>query len=1409
MSKCKLTQLETEPKNHYRMHKVKKNWVVKTSLISGLILGGTLLSLGTANVETYAAENNSPATAEMAEPTTTAASDENAATKETPILTEAATNDSETTSGTAADETAATPKTVEEAAEEAAEETAAVEEGTATTETIGADEKTAPAATEAETLETPAADPETAPTDETTTEETTANPYWEEGAAPKNESSLVKGNVVEAWQEGYHGEGVVVAVIDSAGQDHKDLVLSDPSKAAITQDEAEALIAEKGYGEYISDKIPFAYNYGENSDEIMADGSPHGEHVTGIIAANGSDDPTTPDVEDYVVGVAPEAQILSLRVISNFPDEYPSDIAKAIYDAVDLGADVIQMSLGIGTALQDSTDEEQEAVEYAIQHGVFVSVSASNNGTGANGGATDETDDYDAVNTDTIADPGVSENAMTVAAENDGLGADSEIADFSSWGPTPDFSLKPDITAPGVDIWSTVFDNQYQQMSGTSMAGPFDAGAAALVMQRLKETTNLTGAQLVLTAKLALMNSADPIDDAAYPGVVLSPRQEGAGAIDVAGAQQMTVSGQGEKSATGSVSLYNVGETTSFNIVFTNYGNTDVAYTYDAGDVLTQAIDTANGNTAYDVALDGAAVTGETSFTVRAGETVTKTFTLHIADGTAKDQIVEGYLKFTADDGRNNISIPYLAYYGDVTDEEVFDVSKADITSYLADEDNLPLGLGDQADTLGLYIANGGNNLTLSTKVDPNKVAFSPNGDGQTDEVLPYIYSKAAFTDLKAEILDQDGQVVAVVDQERNVQRSYVPDGSVYLTDLNLSPSMRQHPDALAWDGMVYNQATGKEEAVADGKYTYRVTGTLASDGANQVQNIELPVIVDTQKPEITGAALKGDTLTFDYTDAGAGFTENSHVTLTINGANQLLALGNDGKANNGSFSYQLTDAQRAELNGAITISLTDVAGNTGTTLVESGGTAATATGETAVNEPYFAFVVPAAASTGGNDLRSYGTTDPFTAFINASADKFTVQAVVNQDPGAIVSVHDIFFGQIYTPVSITDGVATFEVYKANGETQVFLAGSTTLAGAEAGEYLTSQEDSIIIFVDDKLADAGTLLAGSTADADSTRTAVEADKGTPVIVTADTVENEGHSLAESTLRAEPTAGITFNEVNDNTYTYLGVDSKAYDPSTGMLTITGKLDDPTQKLVMLTNSSSYADPANVVDVAADGTFSVEVPYASTEQKAFGYLIYPAGSTDYTYGRISVILDTAFPTIDVPEAATFDLAADGNYLITTSSPVLTIKGAATDNSDGYFFLSNGDMLYREKTGGVNRGNIYAAYDFNQTYELKEGINYITLTAEDQVGNITTKVFEVFYTPAVVKTVQEVETAKAVPTAAAVPAAAVALAAPAADQVVPAGTEALPKMGEQSSSTGVIAGLMVLLGLGFLVKRKEEQR
>ncbi len=104
-------------------------------------------------------------------------------------------------------------------------------------------------------------------------------------------------------------------------------------------------------------------------------------------------------------------------------------------------------------------------------------------------------------------------------------------SDFSSWGTTADLTITPDLMAPGGNIYSAEDNNTYGLMSGTSMATPHIAGAAALMLQYLRSTTDLKGRDAMDRAYALMMSTAGPAKDAG--GATASPRKQGAGLVNL------------------------------------------------------------------------------------------------------------------------------------------------------------------------------------------------------------------------------------------------------------------------------------------------------------------------------------------------------------------------------------------------------------------------------------------------------------------------------------------------------------------------------------------------------------------------------------------------------------------------------------------------------------------------------------------------------------------------------------------------------------------------------------------------------------------------------------------------------------------------------------------------------------
>lgn len=241
-----------------------------------------------------------------------------------------------------------------------------------------------------------------------------------DSATPQSIDSDELITVPEAWESGYKGQGTIVAIIDSGlDVDHDVLHISDLSTAKYgSEEEIEAAKAAVGitYGKWFNDKVVFGYNY-VDGNTILKEGeeASHGMHVTGIATGN----PSKAVGDEYIYGVAPEAQVIFLRVFSDLKSSTgPALYVRAIEDAVKLGADSINLSLGSTTGSEVNMDETLiAAIKAAQKAGVNVAISAGNDGTfgdGANPLA--ENPDYGLV-----GNPSTTQDVISVASYNNSI----------------------------------------------------------------------------------------------------------------------------------------------------------------------------------------------------------------------------------------------------------------------------------------------------------------------------------------------------------------------------------------------------------------------------------------------------------------------------------------------------------------------------------------------------------------------------------------------------------------------------------------------------------------------------------------------------------------------------------------------------------------------------------------------------------------------------------------------------------------------------------------------------------------------------------------------------------------------------------------------------------------------------
>lgn len=262
---------------------------------------------------------------------------------------------------------------------------------------------------------------------------------------------------------GLDGQGVTVAVIDTG---------IDAGHAA--------------FGDRVT---AFCDLVGDDTGAPAYDDNGHGTHCAGIIAGAG-------DENGANTGIAPAAELVGVKVLDSRGSGSMSTVIAGIEWCIErkqeLGIDIISLSLG-STGSSDGTDATCLAANAAVSAGLVTVVAAGNSGPASA----------------TIGSPGAAEEVITVGAMGDPGEGGFFLADFSSRGPTADQRVKPDIAAPGVNIMAPLANSPagYIAHSGTSMATPFVAGTAALLLQGDPALTP-QGMKAVLAANAQLWGPA-------------------------------------------------------------------------------------------------------------------------------------------------------------------------------------------------------------------------------------------------------------------------------------------------------------------------------------------------------------------------------------------------------------------------------------------------------------------------------------------------------------------------------------------------------------------------------------------------------------------------------------------------------------------------------------------------------------------------------------------------------------------------------------------------------------------------------------------------------------------------------------------------------------------------------------
>ena len=459
-------------------------------------------------------------------------------------------------------------------------------------------------------------------------------------------------------------------------------------------------------------------------------------------------------------------------------------------------------------------------------------------------------------------------------------------SEFSAWGVTPDLRLKPEIAAPGGDIMSAYLGNQYQRLSGTSMASPQVAGISALVRQRLAADPAFSA--MSATDKNALvtnllMGTAHPLIDVELgDGTYYSPRKVGAGAVDALAATTATVYPSVVGAADPSRPKADLGDGTTgwtFQVRLTNLS--DAAHTYTlGGQALSEMVEEglfaehsqnwAGQGISLTFTGDGLAEAGGTQqVTVPANSNATVTvavtpeaeFAAFAAQNTPKGTFVDGAVTFTSGDETPSLTVPYLGFYGSWGAPSVFDGKWSDNettpvhvyrSALVNAHSSIPLG--------SLNPMSEQQDLTLVTTINTQRLIMSRAPWAEApNTVLPMTGMLRSVPSMTLTYRNSAGQSV----------RSYTINRvrkSLYDLESGWTKPGEFSGEDPAFDG--YDQSGN---ALPDGRYTLSIEA--ATDGpSSQTHQMSYEFTLDTKAPVIFNMTVSGEgdarTVSFDVTDS-------------------------------------------------------------------------------------------------------------------------------------------------------------------------------------------------------------------------------------------------------------------------------------------------------------------------------------------------------------------------------------------------------------------------------------------------------------------------------------------------------------------------------------------------------------
>ena len=455
-----------------------------------------------------------------------------------------------------------------------------------------------------------------------------------------------------------------------------------------------------------------------------------------------------------------------------------------------------------------------------------------------------------------------------------------EASGFSAWGVSPDLRLKPEIAAPGGNVFSAIPNGAYEQTSGTSMATPQMAGISAIVLQRVENDplfASMSAREKADVVQNLIMGTARPLTDAAQTsGALYSPRKQGAGLVDALAATTSsvypTVVGAPEQSRPKA----DLGDGTKgwhFDVTLHNMSGVEATYelssqalseiveggffTEHSSDWRGRGVEIRYSGGASAVA-EGASVTVPASGEVTVGVDVAPggEFASYVADNAPSGTFLDGFVRFASKtESQPDLAVPYLGFYGDWGKAPIFDALASEGGAH-----TLASGIynGTTGQLLGYNPLVKAENRTGAPKADRYVLSRS-EASGAPTVLEPRTGTLRSVHALTSTYTRQGGEAVTSVTNYRNWK-------SVYLSSTEGNTWVEAYHDSTAFDAR-----SETYRGLPDGMY--QLTISAHNDGPSQVeQSISYEFRLDTVGPVVSNVTYAGEgqdmVVSFDVTDS-------------------------------------------------------------------------------------------------------------------------------------------------------------------------------------------------------------------------------------------------------------------------------------------------------------------------------------------------------------------------------------------------------------------------------------------------------------------------------------------------------------------------------------------------------------